>query len=117
MARLEILQARHDFPSARHFGYNKTLELVSKDYWWPQMWKFVKDYVKSCNICSRAKCIRHRPHGLLQPLPIPERPWASLSMDFITDLPISNKFDSILVVFDHLTPKIPSVFWTIFCSF
>jgi hypothetical protein len=60
MARLEILQARHDFPSVGHFGYNKILELVSRDYWWPQMWKFVKDYVRSCNICSRAKYIRHR---------------------------------------------------------
>jgi hypothetical protein len=42
MARLEILQAHHDFPSAGHFGYNKTLELVSRDYWWPQMWNLLK---------------------------------------------------------------------------
>ena len=30
--RLQILQAHHDFPSARHFGYNKTLESISRDY-------------------------------------------------------------------------------------
>jgi hypothetical protein len=47
--------------------------------------------------------ICHQLHGLLQPPPIPDRPWASLSMDFITDLPISNKFDSILVIIDRLT--------------
>jgi hypothetical protein len=34
---LWVLQARHDFPTARHFGFNKTLELISQDFWWPQM--------------------------------------------------------------------------------
>ena len=32
-ARLSVLQARHDFPAAGHFGYNKTLELISRDFW------------------------------------------------------------------------------------
>ena len=36
-ARLRVFQARHDFPAAGHFGYNKTLELISRDFWWPQM--------------------------------------------------------------------------------
>ena len=26
--RLRVLQSRHDFPAARHFGHNKTLELI-----------------------------------------------------------------------------------------
>ena len=101
--RLRVLQSRHDFPAAGHFGYNKTLELISRDFWWPQMWKEVKEFVLSCDICSRSKNPRHRPYGLLQPLPIPRRPWSSVSMDFITDLPPSNSFDSILVVVDRLT--------------
>lgn len=101
--RLRVLQSRHDFPAAGHFGYNKTLELISRDFWWPQMWKDVKEFVTSCDICSRSKNPRHRPYGLLQPLPIPHRPWSSVSMDFITDLPLSNSFDSIFVVVDRLT--------------
>ena len=101
--RLRVLQSRHDFPAAGHFGYNKTLELISRDFWWPQMWKDVKEFVLSCDICSRSKNPRHRPYRLLQPLPIPHRPWSSVSMDFITDLPPSNSFDSIFVVVDRLT--------------
>ena len=54
-------------------------------------------------MCSRSKNPRHRPYGLLQPLPIPERPWSSVSMDFITDLPPSATFDAIYVVVDRLT--------------
>ena len=102
-ARLKVLQLRHDFPAAGHFGFNKTMELISRDYWWPQMWKFVKEFIRSCETCARAKIPRHRPYGLLQPLPISKGPWLSLSMDFITDLPSSNLKDSILVVVDRLT--------------
>ena len=101
--RLRVLQSRHDFPSAGHFGYNKTMELISRDFWWPQMWKVVKEYVTTCDTCSRSKIPRHRPYGLLQPLPIPEKPWTSISMDFIVDLPLSKTFDSIFVVVDRLT--------------
>jgi hypothetical protein len=101
--RLRVLQSRHDFPAAGHFGFNKTLELVSRDFWWPQMWKAVKDFVLSCDTCSRSKNPRHRPYGLLQPLPVPQRPWSSVSMDFITDLPPSATFDAICVVVDRLT--------------
>ena len=102
-ARLRVLQSRHNFPAARHFGYNKTLELISRDFWWPQMWKDVKEFILSCDVCLRSKIPRHRPYGLLQPLPIPHRPWSSISMDFITDLPLSNAYDSIFVVVDRLT--------------
>ncbi|GGV52165.1 hypothetical protein GCM10010495_81900 [Kitasatospora herbaricolor] len=34
-ARLRVFQARHDFPAAGHFGYNKILEFISRDFWWP----------------------------------------------------------------------------------
>ena len=71
---LKILQARHDFLAAGYFGFNKTIELVARDYWWPQMWKYVKDFVRSCDTCAKAKAPRHQPHGLLHPLPIPKGP-------------------------------------------
>ncbi len=101
--QLQVLQSRHDSPSARHFGYNKTMELISRDFWWPQMWKIVKDYVTTCDTFSRSKIPCHQPYGLLQPLPIPETPWTSISMDFIVDLLKSKSFDSVFVVVDRLT--------------
>jgi hypothetical protein len=100
---LRVLQARHDFPTVGHFGFKKTLELVSRDFWWPQMWKAIKEFVLSCDTCSRSKNPRHRPYGLLQPLSIPRQPWSSISVDFITDLPSSRNFDAIFVIVDQLT--------------
>ena len=101
--QLRVLQSCHDFSAMRHSGFNKTLELVSRDFWWPQMWKDVKEFVFSCDICSRCKNPWHRPYGLLQPLPIPRRQWSLISMYFITDMPPSNSFDNIFIVVDWLT--------------
>ena len=101
--RTRVLQECHDDPLAGHFGVGKTLELISRGYWWPQPWKFVKEFIKTCDTCARSKAVHHRPYGLLQPLPIPRRPWASISMDFITDLPRVGAYDSVLVMVDRFT--------------
>jgi hypothetical protein len=65
--RTQVLTTRHDVPLAGHFGNRKTLELISRDFWWPGIRADVKDFVKSCHICSQAKPLRQKPAGLLQP--------------------------------------------------
>src|SRR6266436_1069002 len=62
----------------------------------------VKDYVASCATCAHAKSVRHKPYGKLKQLPIPSRPWSSISMDFIEQLPASKNFSAILVVVNCL---------------
>jgi hypothetical protein len=98
-----ILQECHDSPTAGHFGIAKTYDLVSRDYYWPSLRKFTKDYVGGCDICTRSKNSNHKPYGLLQPLPIPTKPWASISIDFITQLPPSGSFSAICVFVDRFT--------------
>lgn len=39
----------------------------------------------------------------MQPLPIPAQIWEDISLDFITHLPKSGEFDTILVVVDRLS--------------
>ena len=73
------------------------------------MRKFVSEYCHTCDACPRAKPSRHKPYGLLKQLPIPERPWESISLDFIVELPSSKSeldsrtYDAILVIVDRLT--------------
>jgi hypothetical protein len=100
---LKILRECHDNTLAGHFGMAQTHKLVSRNYWWPKMNKLLREYVKSYDTCDRSKAPRHRPFGLLQPLPIPSWPWGSIAMDFITDLPIVRAKNSILVVVNRLT--------------
>ena len=47
----------------------------------------------------------HKPYGLLKQLPIPDKPWNSISMDFIEKLPPSSGYTSILVIVDRLSKQ------------
>jgi hypothetical protein len=76
--RLEVLRSRHDSPAAGHFGIAKTNELVSRDFWWPRMKHDISNYVQSYEY-ARSKVLRHKPH-VLQPIPVPSRPWSVISM-------------------------------------
>ena len=103
--RIKVLQNLHDHILAGHFGQNRTLDLVRRTYVWPELRTFVRDWCRSCVHCKRNKKPRHRPYGLLKPLPVPERPWHSISADFITDLPNSNGYNSILVIVDRASKQ------------
>ncbi|MBW0535764.1 hypothetical protein O181_075479 [Austropuccinia psidii MF-1] len=101
--QLNILQTHHHSPLAGCPGQEKTLKLIKRDFYWAGMNQFIKDYVSSCQQCSRNKNIHHKKFGLLKPLHIQSGPWSSLSMDFITQLPLSNTFYSILAVVDRFS--------------
>ncbi|MBW0577343.1 hypothetical protein O181_117058 [Austropuccinia psidii MF-1] len=100
---LSILQKRHDSSLAGHPGQEKTLKLVKREFHWPGVTQFIKDYVSSCQQCSRNKNIHHKKFGLLKTLQIPNGPWICVSMDSITQLPPSHSFDSILVIVDRFS--------------
>jgi len=101
--RVELMQTHHDDPLAGHYGVDKTLELLTRNYYFPGIHSYVKKYVASCDLCSRGKSPRHLKHGELAPLPVPPGPWKGISCDLIVDLPISNGYDSILVFVDRFT--------------
>jgi len=64
---------------------------------------FVKNYVKGCATCQQFKINQNPTKPALMPIPGPEsdRPFAHCSMDLITDLPVSNGFDSVMIVVAH----------------
>ena len=109
---LQVLKSNHDHILAGHPGQSKTYQLVCREFNWPNLREFVVDYVRSYTICGRNKVCHHKPYGLLKQLPIPPRPWESISMDFIEQLPPSEGHTDILVVVDRLTKQavfIPTV--------
>lgn len=103
--KVRILQQAHDSREAGHPGQLKTLEIVRRNFFWPRMRQFINEYINSCETCQRNKSSHHHPYGLLKPLPVPEGPWRSISMDHIQDLPRSRGYDRILVVVDRLTKQ------------
>ena len=104
--RIRVMQYAHDHILSGHFGQNRTLAAVRREYNWPELRSFVRDYCKSCITCRRNKAPRHKPYGLLRPLPVPLRPWHSISMDFIEKLPLSGEYDAILVIVDRASKQV-----------
>uniref|UniRef100_A0A803TM34 Gypsy retrotransposon integrase-like protein 1 n=1 Tax=Anolis carolinensis TaxID=28377 RepID=A0A803TM34_ANOCA len=98
--RLEVIRAHHDEPMAGHFGRFKTVQLITRNYWWPKMRQDILRFCDSCAVCQQSKTPVGRPRGLLSSLPVPERPWQIISMDFISDLPKSGGYTCIWVVVD-----------------
>ena len=86
-----------------HLRVRKTLELVFRSYWQSYIHNHFDSYIRICDACCWSKSPQHRPYGLLQPLLVLDIQWKSISLDFITDLPSSKGFDSILTVVDRFT--------------
>jgi len=104
--RVTVLEICHDNPLAGHFGQKRTIELVQRQFAWPGLSTFVKEYVKGCHSCRRNKHSTHKAYGLLHPHPHPEAPWTRVEIDFITSLPIIKAgFDAIMVMIDAYTKK------------
>jgi hypothetical protein len=103
----EILRTHHNDPQGGHYRVKRTLDAVRRRFYWSGITQYVKEYVEDCEDCQRNLARRHKPYGLLQPLPVPERPAQWVSMDFITGLPPSSwrgrVFDAILVIVEMFT--------------
>jgi hypothetical protein len=98
-----IIKVHHDPPVQGHPGISKTIQLVERNYWWPQMRKDITDYVQGCADCQRHKVNNRPTKAPLRPIyPKPEAmPFETIALDFITKLPVSQGYDSILTVTDH----------------
>ena len=101
----QILALCHDSKFSGHPGRWKTLELVSRNYWWPQMSRYIGKYVSTCDMCLQTKSIHQPPSGQLPPLPILDAPLDIASINFIVELPESNGKDAIMVVVDSVTKQ------------
>ncbi|KAB2836622.1 MAG: DDE-type integrase/transposase/recombinase [Caedimonadaceae bacterium] len=94
----------HDSPTAGHGGISKTLNAICKHFYWEQMRQEIRQYVKSCDSCQKAKASNQKEAGLLQSIPVAPTPFHSISMDFITQLPKTKQgYDAIYVVVDRLS--------------
>jgi len=101
--RRRLMESEHDSKIAGHFGRERTMELISRNFYWPNMETDIRKYCNECDNCQRTKSPRHAKYGLLHPLEMACKPWTHISTDFITDLPESEGATMILVVVDRFT--------------
>lgn len=87
--RDEILKRCHDDPLSAHGGRHKTIDRVSRDYYWPKMYASITSYVRNCTTCSAMKTsnvVQRAPMGERENT---DRPWQALYVDFVGPFPRS----------------------------
>jgi len=104
--RRQIIALCHDIQIAGHPSCWKTLELVFRNYWWPQMSRYISQYVSTCDLYLRTKPWRHSPVGELQLLSILDARWDTLSVDFVVELPESSGHDAVMMIVDAVSKRV-----------
>ena len=99
-----VVAELHNIPYSLHPGVQRTLYKVRKYFFWKGMTGHIREFVESCPVCQVAKSDHTLHRGKLQSTNIPEKKWTEVSLDFITDLPVTKGMkDSILTVIDKAT--------------
>ena len=102
----QVMQWGHSSRLACHPGGGRTLGLLRCSFWWPTIERDVRKFVAGCAICARGKA--------------PTCPWSHIALDFVTGLPESQGYTTILTIVDrfpkavHFVPltKLPSAMET-----
>jgi ribonucleotide monophosphatase NagD (HAD superfamily) len=98
-----LMSETHDPQWAGHPGRERMIALLSQTYYWPKIDEDVELYVRTCLIFQQDKTVRQREAGLLQPLPIADKLWVSVSMDFIVGFPKVDDMNAVMVVVDRFS--------------
>ena len=100
--RTTLIQTVHDSIIGGHPGREVTSSLMSRQFFWPNMLRDIRRFVRNCDVCGRMKAWRERKQGFLKPLPVLNRLWSEISIDFITGLPLSDGCTNLAVITDRL---------------
>jgi len=101
--RKSIMSSEQDSKIVGHFGRERTMELVTRYFYWPRIEVDVRKYCNECDNGQRTKTPRHTTHGSLHPPEMAAKPWMHISTNFITDLLESEGAAMISVVVDRYT--------------
>ena len=97
----------HDSHVAGHIGVNRMSALLRRSFFWPHMHIDIKEQIRECYECQKNKRKSGRTQGKYTPVLPPIRKWSTVSLDFITDLPLTSQgSDSIMVVMDTTTRRV-----------
>ncbi|UYV77021.1 hypothetical protein LAZ67_14002906 [Cordylochernes scorpioides] len=102
--RSEVMADLHDAPTAGHLGFARTYDKVKKRFYWPGLYRTVRQYVSHCRECQRRKKLPRRPAGQLVSIPPVEKPFYKVGVDLLGKFPVSKDGNRwIIVCTDYMT--------------
>jgi len=72
--RAEVIQLHHDVLAVGYKGQWKTVELVTRNYWWLGITRDMERYVEECDLCQRMRNQMEELAGKLKLSEVPEKP-------------------------------------------
>jgi len=102
----KILQENHEPVDIEHPGQQWMMDLIKRNYWWPEIKNNIKRYVQECFKYQQNKVQHMKKAGELHPLKTPEGPWKEISINVIGPSPKSNGKNAIVVIVDQFTKMI-----------
>jgi hypothetical protein len=104
--RVKLIWKAHYSRVEGHFGVEKIVTVLHKHFFWSKLRQDIDKYIRSYTSCAIAKPTSKK-QGLYTPLPTPDKPWESISMDYMSGLP-STKMgnDCVFVVVDHFSKMV-----------
>ncbi len=103
--RTYLIDEVHSRLPTAHPGCDKTKKLLQAQYYWPAQASHVATFLSNCQTCRRSHAFKDKKPGLLKPLPIPDRVWQHISMDFKSVPKDRQGYDNIFVVICCLSKR------------
>jgi transposase InsO family protein len=97
-SRNKIIEENHDKPTAGHLGVNRTIDRITKNYYWPRMRKSIYHYVQTCEPCQLRKGVKIAKEGLMVEMPIATKPFQIMGIDHLGPFPKSRQENRHLIV-------------------
>jgi hypothetical protein len=104
--RTPLIVTAHCGITTAHPGKSKTKRLIKERYYWKGMDDDIERFVSNCAACHRSKVPRGKTPGFLHSLPVPDRPWQHISVDF-KEMPTDKEGKNMVCVFVDRLGKRP----------
>ena len=86
----QIIKLCHSDWASGHFGLHKSQRRILQRFWWPTCLDDLKNFIANCDICLKIKP-QNRKCGALGVRKLPQKPLEIVSIDFLTDLPMTRQ--------------------------
>ena len=107
--REDVLRAMHDAVTAGHLGTRKTLTVMQRRFYWPQMKKYVREWCKKCTRCAARKSPQRRAKAAMQRYQVGE-PMERVAIEVMGPFPTSRKGNRyVIVMADYFTKWVEAV--------
>ena len=108
--RRAILSIGHDDPLSAHVGISKCKSIILRNFYWPGIFKDIKQYITSCESCQKVCKKTKRTKVPMVMTPTASRPWDKMIYDVVGPLEKSTQGSKYLLVVVDVHSHYPFAF-------